>query len=743
MALKLNTPLGKLMKDKAESYLFLDEGETVEGYLQRMMAAIKKALKDAAPDLMVIEFQTLLDLAPFDVENDDVKAKTDELISVIKEGIKESPIYMIRTNVPQRYITQRMVFDDSSKNLFPIRKVVSPNPNFEYESDNVSYVNKFEEYFAEKTGAKVIDSTAHYLYKKRNGYKLNYWTYEDECYKDISNEIISKVKAERKAPELTLKNSYKDSLTSEDNIIISENKNSKYRLGDDNVIYIVPAEEEAETEKSTDGYTIDISRFFIPESRDDDGLSYGEEYDKEVKRIIEKIRTQNPEQKVFNSIDPMVRAGYLAKLVSYNPVSVLKEIYDTPLDKIVLSLPAPVIRKNLKKIAGWYKKNYQTREEIMKNLRFSFNKELKESIAAAPVNDLMIIPELPKGYINEPWPGHLKKYNDPVPTAPQFYMRDEVEDTIRKVKKLSSPESLTFLLVTDIHYKSVNKKSKKPTEITFQRMLANMKAVLDKTDVSFVVNLGDDSDGNFQDKDDLMRASKYVTEEMLKLSKPYYRVLGNHDTNHYAKKLLSAEEMRDFYLYYIDRYEYLTFNPDSNNTEYYLDFPEQKIRMIVLNTEYGEIFAYSESTGKWLNEKALDTDYTILLAEHLSCLTTMNMNASPLKNRESVIEALKEHKRGPIVQLCGHSHCDYSFTDNDPEYSPWLTVFSNLQRCTRRRQYDIGDITVGHTKGWFGCPHRTGGKLSEDCWEIVIFNPVKRKVNLVRFGAGEDREFSY
>ena len=783
MALKLNNELGIKKKDKIESYLFLDEGETAKEYISRMTAAIKKHLKDVSIDTMVIEFQTLLDASDFDMEDKSLRKCIDELISAVKEGVKTAPIYVIKTYIPECYET---------------RGTISANPNYAEETEKVSSVNLLEAYFASETGAVLINSTEDYIYKKRSGYKLNYWTYEDECYKALSKEIKSGIKTERHAPEVIenrerftgigraasswyitdLYDLVKELLDSgkmddeslaekcdafaedlkkkyqENHIVLLDMKNLEIRLGDDNVIYKNPAKDMPEIEKLSDNalivlkeklscYSIEISGLFIPEYRDDERPEYGAEYEKEVTRIVKYLISKKPLNKVIDKVDGSVRAGYLLKLRVFNSDSLLQTIYDTPLDKIVLSLPSYVMRRNIKTVAKWYQKDFSTREEISDSLSFTLNKELKKYIGNAAADELLIIPELPECYIDEPWLGHVREYKDPVPVAPQPYMIGEVEDTIEKVNSLITPDSLAFVLVTDIHYKSVNKKSKKPTDITYQRMLANMKAVLDKTYVSFVLNLGDDTDGNYIDMYDLRMVSKYVTEGLLGLNKPYYRVLGNHDTNHYAKKLLDVETMRKYYLDYLDRYDNLVFNPDSDGTEYYLDIPEKNIRMIVLNTQYGEIFAYSASTGRWLNEVALDTDYTILLAEHLSCITTMNMNASPIKNRETVKRALKDHKRSPIIQLCGHSHCDYSFTDGDPKYSPWLTVFCNLQRCTRRRQYDIGDITVGHTGGKFGCPHRTGETLSEDCWEVVVINPSKRKINLVRFGAGEDREFSY
>ena len=545
-----------------------------------------------------------------------------------------------------------------------------------------------------------------------------------------------------------------------DKLLILDMKNTEYRLGDDNVIYkgsfrysqrIDDIYEYLRSRiiQSQAGYCIEISKSFIPEYIE--GItrpSYGKEYYDEAEKLISHIVRKWPKERIFDKISGHVKADYIAAVLQQNPKRLCYSIFDSPLDRMVMNLSPEMIRKHSGVIAKWYDKSLDSEDKIKKTIGYLLNKELRNSITFIEDNkahekDAEIINDVMDSYPDEPHMGKQLSYEDTVPNAVQLYMNQEVTDTIDKVNRLMTPDAVTFILVTDVHYKSVNKKSKKPTEITFQRMLANMKAVMAGTDIDFIINLGDDTDGNFKDTNDLEKISRYILDRFLELKMPYYRVIGNHDTNHYSKNLIDVKTMHDFYTGYLDGAEELTFNPDSEGTEYYMDIPDKGIRMIVLNTQYGELFAYSESTGKWLKDVALDTDYLILLAEHLSCIPTMNMNASPLKNRESVIEALKSHKRNNIIQICGHSHCDYSFTDNDPEYSPWLTIFSNLARCTRRRQYDIGDTTVGHTDNKFGCPYRTGETVSEDCWEVVVLDPEKRKINFVRFGAGEDREFDF
>ena len=40
-------------------------------------------------------------------------------------------------------------------------------------------------------------------------------------------------------------------------------------------------------------------------------------------------------------------------------------------------------------------------------------------------------------------------------------------------------------------------------------------------------------------------------------------------------------------------------------------------------------------------------------------------------------------------------------------------------------------------------PKRTLGNATEDCFDVVVVRPGSKKINLVRFGAGEDRALEY
>lgn len=313
------------------------------------------------------------------------------------------------------------------------------------------------------------------------------------------------------------------------------------------------------------------------------------------------------------------------------------------------------------------------------------------------------------------------------------YYYDEMMQTVNSSKSLMSEPCLVFPIITDIHYRS-------ETNVNLSLILDsanNIEHFLKKVRCDFVLNLGDNTDGNV-DKDFTKGRNSIVVNRLAGLGIPYYQALGNHDTNYYASEKLT---MADIYASYFSATKDVKFNPDTNGTEYYIDYPTVGVRIVVLNVNYGEggRYAYSPTTANWLTNNALQTDNIVLLCEHLSSVPTQNWENRKPTNADSITSAVQAfvNNGGTVIQLCGHSHADYAFD------TPWLTVFSCCNKC---QQVDVeGEgyaVITGYTEAPYA-PERVVGTVSEDCWSIGILRPTARKLNLIRFGAGEDREYTF
>ena len=129
----------------------------------------------------------------------------------------------------------------------------------------------------------------------------------------------------------------------------------------------------------------------------------------------------------------------------------------------------------------------------------------------------------------------------------------------------------------------------------------------------------------------------------------------------------------------------------------------------------------------------------MLLAVHFSAIPTQNYSAKNPTNSSQIRSALQAFVDGggTLIQLSGHSHADYHFT------SPWLAIFST---CAKFESVDVNSEEHQKITGYEGTivsPERIERTASEDAWSVVVVRPQARKINLVRFGAGEDREFTF
>ena len=198
--------------------------------------------------------------------------------------------------------------------------------------------------------------------------------------------------------------------------------------------------------------------------------------------------------------------------------------------------------------------------------------------------------------------------------------------------------------------------------------------------------------------------------------------------------------MADIYGTYFADVDDVQINPYSNGTEYYKDF-EVGVRLVVLNVNYGAggRYAFDSHTAAWLTNSALDTDNVVLLCSHLSSIPTQNWSNTNPANAADVTAAIQAFVTGGgvVVQLCGHSHADYAYT------SPWTNVFSCCNKCQQADVTEEGYQMITGYVDTLVAPERTVETVTEDCWSIVVVRPTARKINLIRFGAGADREYTF
>ncbi len=489
-----------------------------------------------------------------------------------------------------------------------------------------------------------------------------------------------------------------------DHIILLDFRVSSIFQGDDRVLYQTKGEKKAKRQRRfykqafdyvrdhlQDCYRVKIADDFLP---DDTGyqrrstVHYGYDFYQQVFGLIKKIVYEHPEQKLYTSYDTDVKLQRMIEMLEQNPAAAVRQCFRKKLDGIVTELPVAMIRENMDTIGTWYEAGLETTKDILRAWQRSWDPALKRQLKKQKKQADAPKPSLPLDYIEEPVPGI-----DPIPYAPALYMRPEIDRTVSAVQELLTEPALVFACVTDIRYMSYVRKTGKPYAVTFQRMIANMKAVTEQIPCRFIMDLGNDIDGVPADlaADTIGR---YMLDAFQSLKLPYYRTLGERDVHYGAEEIPQQDDA--------------VYNPEAGQSEYYVDLKPWKIRLLVLHSPNG----HTDSTGKWLAEKALQTKSLILLCGHEPCLQT----------EDPVVQALLQHE-GPIVELCAE-------TPSDAEQKAWPTIFCSQQRCMRK-------------KDSLDAPQRKAGTETEDCWDVVVVRPRSGKIDLVRFGAGEDRAYDF
>lgn len=319
----------------------------------------------------------------------------------------------------------------------------------------------------------------------------------------------------------------------------------------------------------------------------------------------------------------------------------------------------------------------------------------------------------------------------------QNYYLEEMADTMAKVRGLMTEPALVFPLVTDIHVNTGDFKAYPSTIRTLRHFTGEVPC-------DFVVNLGDAINGDKSQA--LSLAEAYgITRDMMSLGLPYYYANGNHDNNPYSDASSSEKFTlaQDYQALFAGVKGVVPYAAD-RGTSYYKDLDGMRVRLVVLNScnvTVSSTYGFSAGLAGWLEEEALDTDYTVLLMTHISCVSNQvwnNSNSARVpKNSAAVAAAVQAFadRGGRVIQLNGHSHIDYEHVE------PWLSITS----CSAKyNNVDLDGTGYPDITGFVNVkrsPERTGWTASECVWSVCVYKPWADEFDVIRFGAGVDRYF--
>lgn len=311
----------------------------------------------------------------------------------------------------------------------------------------------------------------------------------------------------------------------------------------------------------------------------------------------------------------------------------------------------------------------------------------------------------------------------------QPYYEDELAETIDKVRAINDEPALVFPWVTDIHRYTASVQ-------TFSDMIANIKAFAKRVKIDFLLNTGDTIEGNAAQDTSLGYAYDCIGS-FKNIGEPLLYVEGNHDNNPYISSGALVFTLKQIFSGFFSASKGITFNANENGTDYYFDFDGIGVRFIAINscnvtraTNYG----FGNSTASWLAD-ALDTDHYVILASHVSPIKEHVWNNIAPSNVNSVKSALVSFVQGggKMALLTGHSHVDAEFVDPFIEVTDVCQKYEKANISTSQYQAISGQIDGIRN------PDRTAGTYTEDAWSVVVFKPLSKELDLIRFGAGVDR----
>lgn len=310
-------------------------------------------------------------------------------------------------------------------------------------------------------------------------------------------------------------------------------------------------------------------------------------------------------------------------------------------------------------------------------------------------------------------------------TMVKSYFKEEIEATKASIRELMTEPCLIFPMLSDIHYGVSPEKPYLIDDCT-----NNILELSKHFDFDFIACLGDIVHGD--KKQEVTEAQvQHIVSQFRKIDAPLYMTVGNHDDNRYYKPAFTHIQLYQHYLSHIKNVVFDN-SPTMANTNYYKDFDHLQLRCIFLNANTNGAYGYSKATCDWFESVIADSPYRFIVFTHISPVPAQNYGAKYGTDSGStrIRKACTESEKF-IIMFSGHNHYDRFFVE------PFMSFTMNCQKFENTN----GDPALwaeGAVK-----PARTVETATEDCFDVVVIRPGSKKINLVRFGAGEDREFDF
>ena len=354
----------------------------------------------------------------------------------------------------------------------------------------------------------------------------------------------------------------------------------------------------------------------------------------------------------------------------------------------------------------------------------------------------------------------------------------------RHVRENTGANDLLFGFITDTHFEeNSDLRGYGANSLAHMR---NFAAAGRECGAAFLINAGDMSNGN-RPRKQTKREITLSAEAMRSGGLPVWFALGNHDDNTYYCKAEPADASNGFSgaewqgLVYPDGFPAGTVAAPGVSNCFYVDFPAQKIRLLMLNTvdlpfsprpdgtlKYYTIndHVFSKAQLEFVAHTALD--FSELPGWGLLAVSHMSLGFLP--NGEIMVKLLNAFRTGRSYRSSAADvkECPFRF-DRHPCFpspaDPADLVHTVEADFTRQGPRDFIAHLYGHEhfdevrtgRGFTEisflsslcyqnetfAPKREFGTESEDAWSMVSIDRAARRIKVFRRGAGEDFSAAY
>ena len=327
---------------------------------------------------------------------------------------------------------------------------------------------------------------------------------------------------------------------------------------------------------------------------------------------------------------------------------------------------------------------------------------------------------------------------------PSYFIAETV-DTINKVRSaMVSSACMLIPFITDTHvYTSSN------NEQYFDAQIAAMRALCHTIPPTLIVHGGDMSNGSETKTIDLQH-SKHQIDSLREIAGNNVLIcVGNHDGNAYynsGSDPILESEMITNWRYWPDGFTY-----PEGKLYGYRDY-SNGVRIIKLHSYMGDgtgadgnNWGFPADEVSWFRDVALNTSNTIVIFTHMTFTPEyQGTQASNLPHNGETMRGYLEtwvDNGGKCAGVfSGHAHWDYQ-AKHDNFYETITCLGNYLPSYGTEDAPPTSSYRVPPTGAIFR--GRTQKTATQGLWDAIVINPVSETVELIRFGAGNDRTYSY